>query len=173
MAEPMKQRQLASGRSPRWAFMERFEVPQYDGDGLYLTRWRLIQTPMFGIYLHRFTGPDPRPTLHDHPWKFLSIVLRGGYTERRLDQTTLEVDEQHHVRRVNYMPPGGAHAIMSLDRNPTWTLMFVGKRRRTWGYLERSEFAFPSLRNAWIWTEFDKHRHGDEFVAALERRRRA
>src|SRR3954449_5709224 len=94
---------LASGRSPKWAFMERFEVPDYDGDGNYLTRLRIVQTPWFGVYLHRFDGPDPRPTLHDHPWPFLSFVLRGGYTERRLNPATMTVNEKHRVPFVNVM----------------------------------------------------------------------
>lgn len=160
--------QLASRRSPRWAFMERFEVPNYDDDdGNYLTRLRIIQTPWFGIYLHRFDGPDPRPTLHDHPWAFVSLVLRGGYIERRLDPFTMTVNEEHRVRWVNVMAKHDAHSIMRLLRVPSWTLMLVGRRKRTWGYLE------PTPTWAWRWTEFNKHFHAGEFDAALERRRKA
>jgi hypothetical protein len=157
---------LASNRSARWAFMEKFVVPQYDGDGNYLTRWRVVQTPWFGLYLHRMDGPDPRPTLHDHPWHFLSIVLRGGYVERRLDPLTMEVDEGHVVRRVNHVHAKDAHSIRRLLRTPTWTLLLVGKRVRTWGYIEPED-------GWWRWTEFDMHRHADEFSAAMARRREA
>lgn len=169
---------LASNRSARWAFMERFEVPDYDGDGNYLTRLRVVQTPWFGVYLHRFDGPDPRPTLHDHPWPFLSLILRGGYVERRLNTMTMTVNEAHLVRFVNRMRTHDAHAIMRLLRVPTWSLMLVGRRVRTWGYLEWRHPAFsladprkvPEL-DQWCWTEFDKHRHAAEFDAALARRR--
>lgn len=164
-------KQLASRRSPRWAFMETFKVPQYDGDDDYLTRLRIVQTPWFGLYLHRFDGPDPRPTLHDHPWPFLSFVLRGGYVERRLNTLTMKVDENHRVRFVNRMPTHGAHAIMRLTRSPTWTLMVVGRRVRTWGYLEPVFDGPGSDPRKWQWTEFDKHLHAREFDAALERRR--
>jgi hypothetical protein len=149
--------------------MERFEVPDYDGDGNYLTRWRLIQTPWFGIYLHRFDGPDPRPTLHDHPWNFLSVVLRGGYIERRLDPMTRDVNECHRIRFVNRLRTHDAHAITRLLRVPTWTLMFVGVRRRTWGYSEPYAAA-PDFHDAWSWTEFNLHAHAAEFDAALARR---
>lgn len=158
-------KRLTGGRSARWVVMGRFEVPDYDGDGLYLTRWRIIQTPWFGLYLHRMTGPDPRPTLHDHPWNFLSIVLRGGYIERRLDPLTMVVNEAHRIRRVNRMRTHDAHSIRRLLRVPTWTLLFVGARRRTWGYVESD--GSP----VWHWTEFDQHRHAAEFDAALARRR--
>lgn len=161
-------RKLASGRSARWAFMERFEVPDYDGDGNYLTRWRVIQTPLAALYVHRFDGPDPRSTLHDHPWPFLSIVLRGGYVERRLDPTDMQVNENHRIRFVNRMRLGGAHAIVRLTRTPTWTLMLVGRRVRTWGYLEPSLFGDGG---SWVWTEFNRHSHAYEFDAALARRK--
>lgn len=176
----MTRAKLASGRSPRWAFMERFEVPDYDGDGNYLTRLRIIQTPWFGVYLHRFDGPDPRPTLHDHPWNFVSLVLRGGYTERRLNPADMTVNERHRVGFLNVMRTHDAHAIVRLWRQPTWTLMFVGRRVRTWGYLEPfprfgDKPTFDDLPHHidWIWTEFDKHRHAAEFDAALARRRSA
>ena len=167
-------RRLTNQRSPRWAFMETFKVPQYDGDDDYLTRLRIVQTPWFGLYLHRFDGPDPRPTLHDHPWPFLSFVLRGGYVERRLNTLTMKVDENHRVRFVNRMPTHGAHSIMRLTRTPTWTFMVVGRRVRTWGYWEQNwghwEDAEPRPGH-WRWTEFDKHLHASEFDAALARRR--
>lgn len=159
-------KRIAEGRSARWAFIEkRLVVPNYDEDGDYLTRWRLVSTPWGGIYLHKLTGPDPRRTLHDHPWSFLSLVLRGGYVERRLDPVTMDVDEHHVIRRVNRVRASEAHAIVKLLRATTWTLLFVGPRRRTWGYLE------PTSPTTWAWTEFDKHPHAVEFDAAMARRR--
>lgn len=148
--------------SKPWAFMERFVIPNFDR-GTYLTRWRIVQTPYFAIFLHRMDTEDSRPTLHDHPWGFLSLVLRGGYTERRLNPETLRVDECHHVRRWNRIRSTDAHSILGLWRHPTWTLLFVGPRRRVWGYWE------PTEGDEWTWTPFDRHRHNDEFLAALQR----
>lgn len=162
--------------------MERFEVPNYDSDSNCLTRWRVVQTPWAGFYVHRFDGPDPRPTLHDHPWPFLSCVLRGGYIERRLTPMAMSVQEDHVVRWFNRKRTHDAHSIVRLLRVPTWTLMFVGRRVRTWGYLEGPEWVFPSDHDPlndptpmgaerWRWTEFNKHLHAAEFDAALARRR--
>jgi len=159
---------LAGGRRSDWALWDRFEVPQYDGPGSSLTRWRLIQTPWCSLYLHRFDGPDPRSTLHDHPWNFIALVLRGGYVERRLDPRTLVVDEKHHIRWINRVRAGDAHAIISLDRPRVWTLLLVGHRRRQWGYWEPSW-----VEGEWAWTEFDKHEHALEFDRAMQRRQMA
>lgn len=150
-----------------FAVMEKFEIPNFDTGDNYLTRWRLIETPWFGIYLHRIDTPDSRPTLHDHPWRFAAIVLRGGYIERRLNLHDLTVDECHEVRRLNVMGAGAFHAITRLLRVPTWTLVFVGRRYRKWGYLERNIFGEGG---EWVWTEFDRHAHAFEFDAAMARR---
>lgn len=162
---------LADGRSSRWAFMNKFEVPDYDGEGNYLTRWRVIQTPWAALYLHRFDGPDPRPTLHDHPWNFVSVMLRGGYVERRLDTVTMQVNEHRVVRLVNVMRTHDAHAITRLLRTPSWSLLFVGRRVRTWGYLEPPLISNLGELEPWRWTEFSKHRHAYEFDRAMARRR--
>lgn len=148
---------LASGRSKWWVIWDRFDVPSYDNPTeTYLTRWRVIGTPFFGIYLHRFTGPDPRPTLHDHPWRFVSIILRGGYVE-------VGPTGPRTVRRFNVRGLGSVHYIESLLRNPTWTLMLVGRRQRKWGYVRPSGDGFQ-------WTAFDRDVHGEEFSAALAAR---
>lgn len=147
--------------SKTWAFMERFEIPDLDNpERLYLTRLRIVATPWFGVYLHRLDGPDSRPTLHDHPWSFVSLILRGGYVERRLNLHDRWV-ETHTRRLLNVMRRGDAHYIRELLRVPTWTLLLVGRRRRTWGYLE------PMTAGGWIWTPFDRHEHATEFDAAM------
>ncbi len=160
-------KRLANQRSARWAVMERFEIPNLDDPSeLYLIRWRLIQTPWFAFYLHRMDGPDSRATLHDHPWPFVSFVLRGGYWEDRLNPATMDT-RKHRVRWVNRMPIYGAHSIRTLLRQPTWTFLVVGRRVKTWGYWEPL-----GLPGEWRWTEYDKHEHSREFDAAMVERKR-
>jgi hypothetical protein len=159
------------GNSQRWALMTKFEIPQYDKPlENYLTRWRIIQTPFFAVYLHKITAPDSRPTLHDHPWNFLSVVLRGGYHEvRRYDgRGDFERDDfewlpsEHHIRRFNFKRATDTHYITVLDRNPTWTLLLVGRRKREWGFVDRDG----------TWTVFYDHPHGATFNAAMKERER-
>lgn len=145
------------GEGSQWRFLERFEVPNLDDpDETYLTRYRLMQTPWFAIYVHRFDGPDSRPTLHDHPWPFLSLVLRGGYQE----VTSYTLPLGHAVTRWNRKRTSDLHYILRLHRTPTWTLMVVGRRQRTWGYLDRDG----------TWTPYNEHPHAAEFDAAMAAR---
>jgi hypothetical protein len=108
------------------------------------------------------TAPDARPTLHNHPWHFVSLVVRGGYIERRLHPHTMAVDGHHRVRRVNWLRMHQAHSIHTLLRVPTWTLVLVGKKRRKWGFLEPDgpvvesmdgRYQYPTFR--WRWTAHD------------------
>jgi hypothetical protein len=180
---------LAGTRSPRWAFMERFEIPTLDRPlSNYLTRWRIIQTPWFGLYLHRMDAPDSRPTLHDHPWNFTSIILKGGYTEIFNPLPRIGISDNHprHWKRwsVHRMAATDAHYITRLDATPTWTLLLVGARRRVWGYwddpAEGLATLVPGARAAasrrlggMRWTAFDEHPHNDEFNAAMAIRKEA
>jgi hypothetical protein len=151
----------------RFAFLEKFEIPHMDRpDVNYLERLRIVQTPWFSLYLHRIGTPDSRPTLHDHPWCFVSLILRGGYIERRLNLHTREVSLKHR-RRLNIMRRDDAHAILELDRTPTWSLLLVGRRRRTWGYWRPLNEATGS----WYWCPFDRDVHSAEFDEAMARRR--
>jgi len=131
-----------SSQGGRWAVLKPQNIMCTDEDGLdalYLRRIRIIQTPWFALYLHHIMEEDHDPDPHDHPFNFWSIVLRGGYME------TITYDRP----RVSYL--GGAlgnwkalsfhkmskhdfHRIVKILPN-TWTLIFVGRRTKDWGYL--------------------------------------
>lgn len=58
------------------------------GDGTnnpYMLRWFLFRSQRFDklprLYLHKFLRSDDDRAPHDHPWWFVSIILRGSYTE--------------------------------------------------------------------------------------------
>lgn len=166
-------KRLAGNRSPNWALLNRFEVPNLDDPRqTYLTRWRLIQTPWFGIYLHRMDGPDSRSTLHDHPWTFASLILRGGYYEAHAAEAAQgPVTMRCHVLGdVNRMGRHEAHFIRELVKVPTWTLMLVGQRRDTWGYWE--PFQDRRALEVRFWTPYDRHPHNAEFDEAMAERAR-
>lgn len=127
-----------------WAFFSRFDIRDEATGELYLRRWRIVQTPWFAVYLHKIATPDKDRDLHDHPWPFVSLVLRGGYDE--LLWTGREDAHEHrgpHMERRGWLSIGfrratDAHRIVRLHHAPTWTLVFTGRRRRSWGfYTER------------------------------------
>lgn len=121
----------------RWALMATYDIPCEDGE-LYLRRLRIVQTPLFGVYLHELHKSDAGRQLHDHPYSFVSIILKGGYRELvPIHQVPgFRVNMLRHWKRwsVHYMPAEHRHRIDSLDKKPTWSLLLVGRRKRVWGF---------------------------------------
>lgn len=157
----------AGGNGSPWRFMERFEVPSIEQPTEnHFVRYRLVQTPWFGVYVHRFDNPDVR-TFHDHPWNFVSVVVRGGYVEASphggAPAVSLAQVPDHRLLRagsINRKRATDLHYIADLVRKPTWTLILVGKRQRTWGYVDEAG-----------WTAFDEHPNAAKFDAAMAARR--
>lgn len=120
-------------------------------DGLvYLDRWGFQIDRLFGVYVHRMEAPDPGVDLHNHPWPFVSIVLRGGYTELRADTREASslagmaerwpgkclrgVVVERRWGTARRMRFDECHTIVALHRTPTWTLVMRGRRGRRWGF---------------------------------------
>lgn len=111
----------------------------------YMMRWVLC---VFGweFRLHHIRQPDRVRHLHDHPWTFWSLVLRGRYTHvvripgafrRIVPRTRLRVPECVQTRaagQVDRMGPELAHCITQVSEGGTWTFCVTRPRERTWGF---------------------------------------
>lgn len=98
----------------------------------YIDRLHVIQTPLGSICVHWLNYPDQEAWLHDHPVSFLSIILRGGYSETRSDY---DVVSNQHRRWFNFLRASHQvkHRIYAVQPN-TMTLCFMGPHRREWGF---------------------------------------
>jgi hypothetical protein len=96
----------------------------------YLLRWYLLpRNKRFNLYLHKFLRDDDDRALHDHPWWFISFVLKGSYREYLAPQLSV-------VRRrfsLAFRPATHRHRV-ALINNPTWTLILTGPKIREWGF---------------------------------------
>ncbi|AER26117.1 hypothetical protein SEA_DIMINIMUS_75 [Mycobacterium phage Diminimus] len=125
-----------------------------DGD-VYLKRWHIIpRNRFFNIYLHQFLSSDDDRALHDHPWWFASLVLKGGYWEhRKTGWATWRGPGSFAIRRPKTahrveLATELAHVETIFDSRtlkpvrrkyktvakPAWTLIFTGPRFRSWGF---------------------------------------
>jgi hypothetical protein len=136
--------------SERWALMSRRDICDRTTGRLYMRRWRLVQTPWFGIYLHKIVQPDDDDCLHDHPWNFTSLVLRRGYLEELPGCKFM----QRRAGSVIRHKASDAHRIHRLERGgPSWTLVLVGRKRQSWGFHTHDG-----------WVDWRKHLGIDECV---------
>lgn len=127
-------------------------IPRHD-DEPYLERLIIFRCKWFGILLHRFIGGDDE-CLHDHPWKFIAILLKGGYHEvtRFIDPYCINCAGALSPERPclacidklqsTWYPPGSI-----LFRSASWThrvdtgkqrcvvsLVVHGPKVRSWGF---------------------------------------
>lgn len=114
----------------------------FHADGsLYMERWSLFEMRWLSARLHHITTHDYDRALHDHPWNFASIVLRGGYVENRPE--TVEPCFEGDAERCSqtYRMAGSIafrratdrHAITSVLRN-TYSLFIYGRALQWWGF---------------------------------------
>lgn len=104
-----------------------------DVDSEYILRLHVVKTPWFAVCLHWIRKPDAEPWLHDHPVSFLSIILRGSYTELRRYG---DGKPFHKVRRwFNFVRASynDRHRIIFTRKN-TLTLCLMGPKTREWGF---------------------------------------
>jgi hypothetical protein len=94
----------------------------------HIERLHIVKTPWFAICLHWMNGPDASPHEHDHPVSFVSLIVRGGYTESRNGKIA-------HRRWFNAFlaSPGDTHRIIAAKPG-TLTLALMGPKVREWGF---------------------------------------
>lgn len=93
----------------------------------------------FNITLHKIVRSDD-PILHDHPWPYMTIVLKGGYYEH----SPLYNDQGVKIAEVSrWCGPGTIikrkanefHWLELEGNQPATTLFIMGPQQREWGFL--------------------------------------
>lgn len=115
--------------------------------GPLLIRYYLIgnMTSKYGIYIHHLLRSDIR-TMHDHPWSFISFILKGEYIEHHrayitgiLGRTGFKENKKLYKRFSILIRP--ARWIHRLEMSsPCWTLVIRFKKTKTWGFFTPQGF---------------------------------
>lgn len=101
----------------------------------YLLRWWLIpRNRFFNVYLHKFLRDDDDRALHDHPWFWCSIILRGAYLEHSTAAGGVRKVRGLTRGSVRVHGPRFAHRLALVAGIPCWTLFVTGPRLRNWGF---------------------------------------
>jgi hypothetical protein len=110
----------------------------------------------FNVFLHKFLKGDP-DDVHDHPWPYATLILRGGYYEWTpvFDKSGKKISETRHWRGPGHFricSSNSYHRIELKQGVTAWTLFMPGPHKRDWGFL---------VNNQWIQHEqYLKERHG-------------
>ena len=99
----------------------------------------------FNVFVHKFLKSDP-DDVHDHPWPYATLILKGGYWEWiPIFNTVGEKINEYKLWRgpghFRICKSTSYHRI-ELDPNVTaWTMFMPGPQKREWGFL---------VNNKWI-----------------------
>jgi hypothetical protein len=93
----------------------------------------------FNITLHKILVSD-EPTLHDHPWSYATLILKGGYWEH-----TPHGKFWRGPGHVRYRKADDLHWL-ELDKDehgnelPCWSLFFMGQKAQAWGFIKNGSW---------------------------------
>jgi hypothetical protein len=89
----------------------------------------VIAVAGFSVRLHRFRAGYEDEHPHDHPWAFITVVLRGGYVDISaagvrdvLTRGSVRYRRSSHTHRTSVAPSGAT------------TLVLTGPLVRDWGF---------------------------------------
>jgi len=123
----------------------------------------------FNITLHKVLVSD-EPTLHDHPWNYATLILKGGYWEHVpvFNQTTGGVVGSTKVWRgpghFRYRTADDLHWL-ELPKDdqgneiPSWSLFFMGSKKKEWGFLPYND-SNDMFERGYKWV------HNEEYLEA-------
>ena len=97
----------------------------------------------FNIFLHKFLKSDP-DDVHDHPWPYFTIILKGGYWEW-IPQfvNDVKIGEYRVWRGPGHFRFCRAVSFHRIELDPAvtaWTLFFPGPQQREWGFLSKGKW---------------------------------
>jgi len=124
-------------------------ITERDSDVPYLIRYYLFlknrKNFPFNITLHKVLVSD-EPTLHDHPWGYATLILKGGYWE----WIPVKSKEGAVVGSTRVWRGPGHFRVRSADdlhwlelekdsngnEIPCWSLFFMGRKAGAWGFIK-------------------------------------
>jgi hypothetical protein len=118
-------------------------ITERDSDIPYLIRYYVFLKDRkrfpFNITLHKVLLSD-EPTLHDHPWSYATLILKGGYWENTPEGRFWRGPGHFRYRRASDLH------YLELERDehdneiPCWSLFFMGQKAAEWGFLKDGEW---------------------------------
>lgn len=106
----------------RWA--EKLGLP----DCPYVIRWRLEVRGLGSVRVHHWLSSDDPRAYHDHPWWFLTLVVKGGYTDSNPRR-----DDHLQAPAVRFRSALHQHTVYP-DAGGAWTILLTGRPLRAWGF---------------------------------------
>jgi hypothetical protein len=103
---------------------------KYSSIPKYLDRFTIIKFLNIHIRIHKILSEDKTPYYHNHPFSFMSLILKGGYTEEILRNNSV-ITKNHNRFNFIFRHKNTYHKIKFVKNN-TITLFFAIGNNKKW-----------------------------------------
>jgi hypothetical protein len=101
----------------------------------YCYRW-VFNLGLFAVRLHKWVASDDTRAMHDHPYSFITIILKGYYVDVSEDKVELLSQGKIRFRKAEYKH----YVNMDGATIPCWSLVLSGPVVRGWGFWVNGKF---------------------------------
>ena len=109
----------------------------------YAYRWCFI-TPYFSIRVHRWLRSDDKRYMHDHPWSFTTIVLKGSYTDVSVENKDSDTLIEDKLKFLSIRKRTSSHIhYVRINKPNTYTLLFTSNIENKWAFFVNKKFYRP------------------------------
>ena len=130
--------------SPRWAVWRWFE--NWHQGEIHSTGLVLIRCPWFQVMLNWYHQPDVSDAAHNHPFWFLTFVLKGEYCEfvgtpyYENGGWCLRNCKTKVVRFIDFKRRCVVRKVVLVQEGGATFLTITGPRSNDWGFYEQGDF---------------------------------
>jgi hypothetical protein len=117
-------------------FQLRWNEPLGDKECPYAYRWVFI---FFGysIRIHKWIRSDDKRYMHNHPWWFLTFILKGSYTD-------VSNKGEEFLKRFSFRFRLANHShYVSIPKTGAVTILITGRPKQKWGFNVNGVFKRP------------------------------
>lgn len=128
----------------------------------YMNRFTLIHIGRLHIRIHTILSEDKTPFLHNHPFYYLSIILKGGYTEeseigiKKFKKGSFIFRTPNFFHRLQHVSsPTHTLFITWIPKNSTWQIKPSKNSHNEW-IMYPSGIYLRNLSDSYKYAKFDK-----------------
>lgn len=128
------------------SFQFRWNEPLGEPECPYAYRW-VFNFGLLSLRIHKWIRSDDKRFFHDHPWGFVTFVLRGYYTDVHPGQFSDDVGEDNEreilsTGSIRYRPARFRHYV-EVPECGALTFLICGPKIQEWGYWVKGKLKRP------------------------------
>lgn len=113
-------------------FSIRWREPLGKPECPYMYRW-VFNLVLFSVRIHHWIRSDDKRYMHNHPWSFITFVVRGSYTDVSLKDGK-EIRQLLKAPSVQYRNAQHLHFVEMDGKTECWSIVLTGPQSNKWGF---------------------------------------